>query len=82
MDNHSNEKEFTEQLLNLTGNISKAQAYIKENYHIDSEYDSENDLLYIWSKNVNESLNLAAAKEYVTEEIGEEFVNVIYGTKQ
>jgi broad specificity phosphatase PhoE len=32
--------------------------------------------------NVNESLNLAAAKEYVTEEIGEEFVNVIYGTKQ
>ena len=44
MDNHSNEKEFTEQLLNLTGNISKAQAYIKENYHIDSEYDSESSL--------------------------------------
>ena len=82
MKDHSNEREFTEQLLNLVGNISKAQAYIKENYHIDSEYDIENDLLYIWSQNVNESLNLAAAKDFVTNEIGDEFVNIIYGKKQ
>ena len=82
MNDHSNEKQFTESLLNLTGNISKAQAYIKENYNIESEYDAENDLIYIWSPNVNENLNLAAAKEYITEEIGEEFVNVIYGKKQ
>ena len=81
-DKHSNERELVEKLLNLTGNISKAQAYIKENYNIESEYDSENDLLYIWSPNVNESLNLAVAKEYVVEEIGEEFVNIIYGNKQ
>ena len=82
MSNHDNEKEFTEQLLNLVGNVSKAQAYIKENYHIDSEYDPEDDILYIWSPNVNESLNLASAKEYITEEIGDEFINVIYGMKQ
>lgn len=82
MDKHSNERQLTEKLLNLTGNISKAQAYIKENYHIDSEYDIENDLLYIWTSNINESLNLAVAKDYISQEIGDEFVNVIYGTKQ
>ena len=82
MNNHSNEQLFTEQLLNLSDNMTTAQTYIKENYHIDSEYDSKNDLLYIWSKNINESLNLAAAKDYINENIGEEFVNVIYGKRQ
>jgi len=39
-------------------------------------------MIYLWSKNVNESLNLAAAKEHILNEIGSEFVEVIYGMKQ
>ena len=77
-----NEKILVETFLELNDNISKAQQYIKENYHINSEYSDEDDILYIWSPNVNESLNLAAAKEYIQETIGDEFINVIYGKKQ
>ena len=77
-----NEKILVETFLGLNDNISKAQQYIKENYHINSEYSEEDDILYIWSSNVNESLNLAVAKEYVQETIGDEFINVIYGKKQ
>ena len=77
-----NEKILVETFLGLNDNISKAQQYIKENYHINSEYSEEDDILYIWSPNVNESLKLAAAKEYIQETIGDEFVNVIYGKKQ
>ena len=77
-----NEKILVETFLELNDNISKAQQYIKENYHINSEYSEEDDILYIWSPNVNESLNLAAAKEYIQETIGDEFINVIYGKKQ
>ena len=77
-----NEKILVETFLGLNDNISKAQQYIKENYHINSEYSEKDDILYIWSSNVNESLNLAAAKEYIQETIGDEFINVIYGMKQ
>lgn len=77
-----NEKILVETFLGLDTNISKAQQYIKENYHINSEYSEEDDILYIWSTNVNESLNLAAAKEYIQETIGDEFFNTIYGMKQ
>lgn len=77
-----NEKDLVESFCNLTENICKAQEYIKENYRIDSEYDDAEDIIYIWSNNVNESLNLGAAKEYIGETIGYEMVNVIYGKKQ
>jgi len=80
--NKENEKLLVESIINLDDNISKAQKYIKENYHINSEYDNENDIIYIWSTNVNESLSLASAREYIEENIGSEFVNVIYGRKQ
>jgi hypothetical protein len=49
-----NEKILVETFLGLNDNISKAQQYIKENYHINSEYSEEDDILYIWSPNINE----------------------------
>lgn len=78
----NNEKNLVESFHNLESNICKAQEYIKENYHIESEYDNDDDTLYIWTNNINESLNLAAAKEYIAENIGYEMINVIYGKKQ
>jgi hypothetical protein len=80
--NKENEKILLETFLELNNNIEKAQQYIKENYHINSEYAEDEETLYIWSPNVNESLNLAAAKEYIQETIGNEFIDVIYGKKQ
>ena len=77
-----NEQNLVEAFHNLEDNILKAQEYIKENYHIESEYDQDDDIIYIWSNDVNESLNLGAAKEYIGETIGYEMVNVIYGMKK
>lgn len=82
MNNVSNEQLLIDKILNIHENIKSIQDYIKENYNIDSEYDSEDNMIYLWSKNVNESLNLAAAKEHILNEIGSEFVDVIYGKKQ
>lgn len=76
------EKLIVEKFLNLENDIIEAQNYIKENYHINSEYDADDDIIYIWCNNVNESLNLAAAKEYILENIGSTFVNVMFGMKQ
>ena len=77
-----NEKLMVESFLNLNHNIKNAQDYIKENYHINSEYDSDEDIMYIWGNNINENLNLASAKEYIINTIGSEMVNVIYGKRQ
>ena len=51
-------------------------------YNIDSTYSDDDDTIYIWTENLNENLNLAAAREYIEQEIGLEMVNVIYGKKQ
>ena len=77
-----NEKLFVESFLNLNNNISEAQDYIKEAYNINSEYDEDEDMMYIWSDNLNENLNLAVAKEYIINKIGNEMINVMYGKKQ
>jgi len=77
-----NEKLFVESFLNLDNNISEAQDYIKEAYNINSEYDEDEDMMYIWSDNLNENLNLAVAKEYIINKIGNEMINVMYGKKQ
>lgn len=77
-----NETNFLKLLTGLDQHIADAQKYIKENYNIDSEYSTEDDALYIWSNNVNESMNLAAAREYVNEMLTEPMVQVIYGKRQ
>lgn len=80
--NNENEKILVEKFLNFNDDILAVQQYIKENYHISSEYDENEDIIYIWSPNVNESLNIAVAKEYILEQLGSEFINVILGKKQ
>ena len=75
----NNEKAFIDKILNVDYNISKAQEYIKENFNIDSIYNEEDCELKLIRKNINESLQLASAKEYIEgiEEL-EGFINVSY----
>ena len=82
MDNNENVKHFIESFVKFDENVKAAQEYIKETYNIDSTYSDEDDTIYIWTENLNENLNLAAAREYIEQEIGLEMVNVIYGKKQ
>lgn len=50
--------------------VGKAQKYIRENFGFETEYDDDNSIFYIKSNNsVNESLNLATAKQYVMENV-------------
>ena len=77
-----NEKFIVESFLNLNHNIAEAQKYIKESYNVNSEYNDAEDTLFIWTDNVNENLNLAQAKQYVLDTIGNEMINVMYGKKQ
>ena len=74
-----NEKFIVESFLNLDQNIKEAQKYIKESYHIESEYNADEDMIYIWAENINENLNLAQAKQYILDTIGNEMINVMYG---
>lgn len=82
MENNENVKHFVESFVKFDENVKAAQEYIKETYNIDSTYSDEDDTIYIWTENLNENLNLAAAREYIEQEIGLEMVNVIYGKKQ
>ena len=82
MDNNENVKHFVESFVKFDENVKAVQEYIKETYNIDSTYSDDDDTIYIWTENLNENLSLAAAREYIEQEIGLEMVNVIYGKKQ
>ena len=77
-----NEKHMIDSFLDLEKNIETVKEYIKENYNVESEYDADDNMLYIWTENINESLGLASAKEHVLNTIGAEMIDVIYGMKQ
>lgn len=71
-----NEKQFVDSVVNHLYYVAKVQDYLKENYNVSSEYDEETETLYLKANNINESLNLAAAKEYVNETIDPVFLTV------
>lgn len=77
----NNEVNFVESIVNHRSHISKAQDYISENFNICSEFDEEQNRLYIWTNNVNESLQMLAAKEYIENEIGSDKLEIVYGKK-
>ena len=76
---YENEKQFAENVLNFDNIITKAQQYIKENFNIESTCDKTNSKLNIWTNNINESLQLAAAKEYLDNILDSNAVDIIYG---
>jgi len=77
--NEENLFNYVKSIINHDDNVSTVRNYIKENYNVDSRYDKETNVLYIYSKFVNESLNVVAAKEYIYDTIGEDMITVEYG---
>ena len=61
----SNEAKFADLIVNYDKKLVECREYIKENFGIDSTYDEENQKLNLFTRNVNEELQLMAAKEYV-----------------
>jgi len=76
---YQNEKEFAESVLNFDKEVAKAQEYIKENFNIESKWNEQECKFFIWTNNVNESLQLAAAKEYLDNNLDKYAVDIVYG---
>lgn len=74
-----NEKKFVEALVNHLSNVAKVQDYLKENFNVSSYYDEDNETLHLVANEINEGLDLAAAKEYVNQQIDEVMLSVVYG---
>jgi hypothetical protein len=60
-----NEAKLADIIVNYDQRVLEARNYIKENFGVSSEYDEENGILNLYTENVNESLQLLAAKEYI-----------------
>lgn len=74
-----NELKLLNSILDHKENVEKAQNYIQENFGVNTKYDKETNTISLWTRNINESLQLVAAKEYVEKEIGLDSINVKYG---
>jgi hypothetical protein len=78
----ANERRFAESVVNFEANVKKAQAYIKENYNVESEFDITN-LQMVLKANKSElnesdqSLTMAAAKNYINEQFDEAIVCIM-----
>lgn len=76
---YKNLKNFIESTLNFNHDLAEAQSFIKENYNTESSYDEETGTLNIWNENINESVQIVAAKEYLEEKIGLDKIQIVFG---
>lgn len=72
------EKKFIKKVVDWDVLVQRGAAEVKENFNVNSEVDIDECTIRLSCDNVNESLNLLAAKEYLENELGEEFITVIF----
>ena len=60
-----NEAKLADLIVNFDQRVYEAIQYIKENFGVSSEYNDEEQSLRLNTTNVNESLQILAAKEYL-----------------
>lgn len=71
---NQNEYNFAKNIVKLDENVNKAIEYIKENFGVQADYDADNGILNLKTKNINEGLQLVAAKEYIDNNFDPEFL--------
>ena len=69
-----NEYEFAKNIVKMDENLNKAIEYIKENFGVKAEYNEETGVLNLFTSNINESLQLLAAKEYIDSNFDPNFI--------
>lgn len=69
-----NEYEFAKNIVKMDENLNKAIEYIKENFGVKAEYNEETGVLDLSTSNINESLQLLAAKEYIDSNFDPNFI--------
>lgn len=60
-----NEANLVHIITNLDKRVAEARQYIKDNFNVESTYEDDERTLNLYVNNVNESLELIAAKEYI-----------------
>ena len=71
---NQNEYNFAKNIVKLDENINKAIEYVQENFGVKAEYDEENNIINLSTSNVNEGLQLIAAKEYINNNFDQDFI--------
>ena len=61
----TNEAKLADIIVNYDQRVLEAREYIKTNFGVSSEYVEEEGILRIYTDNVNESLQLMGAKDYL-----------------
>lgn len=74
----NNEKRFIESIINFEANVYKQLDFIKEQYGIDGVFDEDNNTIKLVNEGRNNGLKLAAAKEYIEDTIGADFIRVVF----
>ena len=69
-----NEYNFAKNIVNLEKNIDEAIQYIKENFQVNAKYNEETGTIDLSTVNINEGLQLLAAKEYIDNNFDSEFI--------
>lgn len=73
-----NERKLADLIVNYDKHIASAQAYIKENFGVSSEYNAKESSLRLYVTNVNNALQILAAREYLEERFPAGFVTIKY----
>lgn len=72
------ERKLADLFVNYNKHIASAQEYIKENFEVSSEYNAKESSLRLYVTNVNNALQILAAKEYLEERFPAGFVTIKY----
>ena len=60
-----NERRRAHLIVNLEKHVAEACEYMKTNFDVDSQYDAATTTLRLYVKNVNNALQVLAAREYL-----------------
>ena len=71
---NQNEYQFAKDICNLDKRVSEAIQYIHDNFGVKAEYDDENHQFNLTTENINEGLQLLAAKEYINNQFDKSLV--------
>lgn len=75
-----NEKTFVKAIIDNESNIKNSIQYLKENFDIDATVDSEEFLITLSKRNINESYaeDMIMAKKYLNDVFPNEMYTIIY----
>ena len=70
-----NEYKFAKNIVNHDKQISEAIDYVIRNFGVKAEYDEESNIINLTTSNINEGLQLLAAKEYIDNNFDKDFIH-------